>query len=117
MPGKLIELDKLQRLDHDTIVRMEAKLDGLIVDVKSMSDGTAIKIADHESRLKMIESDIIYIGGMKDAWSRFLKVESFIHDGKVTANAYRVLAGIVGGATFFMLVQIPNILKTWGLIK
>lgn len=48
-------LDKLQRQDHDTLIEVKAMLGGLITDVKEMKDGIHVSIADHETRLRIIE--------------------------------------------------------------
>lgn len=108
---RLIDLEKIQRGDHDTLIRVEAKLDGLIADVKIMNDGTTIRITDHELRLKKIESDGAVIGSVSEAWKRFTTLEGQIHDSGVTTNAYRILAGVVGGIVFFILTQIPPWIK------
>lgn len=55
----LVDLDKLQRMDHDTLVRLESKVDQFvsqyIVDMKELRDGTTHRLADHEVRLEKIE--------------------------------------------------------------
>jgi hypothetical protein len=44
------EQDKLQRADHDTLVRVESKLDSLSASVSTIQ-------TDHETRLRLIEKD------------------------------------------------------------
>lgn len=53
--GQLESLDKLQRQDHDTLVRVETKLDNLVSDMKDMKDGIRAQLADHEARIKVSE--------------------------------------------------------------
>lgn len=53
--SSLESLDRLQRSDHDTLIRLESKVDTLIVDVKEMKDGTSTKIAALETRVESIE--------------------------------------------------------------
>lgn len=115
--ASLDQIEKLQRTDHDTIVRMEAKLDNIGSDVKTMGDGLARSIGEHEARLRSIESDIVSVGGIKPAWERFLKIESYIHDTRLTQNIYRAIAGLVGGAIFWVLTQAPAVLREWGIMK
>lgn len=51
-------LDKLQRTDHDTLIRLESKVDSLIDDMKEVKDGTALKIANHEIRINDLEKKV-----------------------------------------------------------
>jgi hypothetical protein len=114
---KIANLDKLQRLDHDSIVRMESKLDGLIADVKAMGDGMATKVADHDVRLRTLENDVIYIGGIREAWGRFLFIEQQYKENLIKTNIYRVIGGFIGGLIFFILTQAPTVLRSWKVIK
>ena len=56
------EQDKLQRADHDALVRVETKIDAFITSQ-----------ADHETRLRLIESNT---GGAKELISRVDKLET-----------------------------------------
>ena len=48
-------LDRMQRADHDTLIRVEGKVDGIVTDVKDMKDGVNTKLLDHEARVKILE--------------------------------------------------------------
>ena len=50
-----------QQNDHDLIIRLDTKIDDLKVDIKELKDGTAMKIEDHETRLKLIENKITQV--------------------------------------------------------
>jgi len=50
-----------QQNDHDLIIRLDTKLDDLKTDIKELKDGTAMKIEDHEARLKIIENKITQV--------------------------------------------------------
>lgn len=50
------ELERLQRTDHDTLIRVEAKMDNLALDVKTAAAETASRLNDHESRLRSLET-------------------------------------------------------------
>src|SRR3990167_5026206 len=47
------ELQAIQ--DHDLLIRLEAKVDGVISDIKEIKDGTSMKIAEHETRIRQLE--------------------------------------------------------------
>lgn len=55
-------LDKLQRQDHDSLIRLESKFDNFLTsytqDIKDLKDGTTKQLADHEIRLRSIEKMI-----------------------------------------------------------
>lgn len=42
--------------DHDLLIRLETKMEGLKSDIRDLKDGTNNKIADHEKRLGALES-------------------------------------------------------------
>lgn len=116
MATKLIDLDKLQREDHDTIVRLEAKIDGLVIDVKGINDGTSSKIADHESRIRKLEDSLIIYEPTKNI-QRLEVVEAKVQRMTETAMIWRSIAGVLGGAIFFILTQLPNWLRIIGIVK
>lgn len=111
-----IDLETLQRADHDTLIRIEANLTNLATDVKIMGDGLNARVADHELRLQKIETLVNQINPV-DTVKEFRTLQQQVHDYFTTANAYRVIAGVVGGLVMFILTQAPNILKLWGVIK
>lgn len=57
------EQDKIQQTDHDSLIRMESKMDQLIgdvrnlkdVDIRELKDGMASKLSELERRMKSIE--------------------------------------------------------------
>lgn len=49
--------------DHDLLIRISEKVDGLKGDVKDLKDGTSIKIADHEKRIGAIELEQSLVSG------------------------------------------------------
>jgi hypothetical protein len=42
-------------LDHDLLIELRTRMDNLREDIKTLSDGTTVKIAEHESRISTIE--------------------------------------------------------------
>src|SRR3989344_5475641 len=97
------------RSDHDLLITLNAKVDGLIVEVKSMQDGVGKEIANHEVRIRKIEA-------VHDAVKQLNGVIQKVHDFEVSANVFRVLAGILGGTIFYILTQIPILLRSFKLI-
>lgn len=112
MVSKLINLDELQRADHDTIVKIETKLDGLITDVKIMGDGVMGKLSDHEVRIKKLEDVVIQIDPITTV-KEFRILQQQFHDSITTANTYRIIAGFIGGLVMFLLTQAPNWIRIY----
>ncbi len=86
MDLKLTEMDKLQRADHDTLIRLEGKVDALIVNVATLQTGS-------DTRLKQVED--------KAEGS-----EQWIHDFKHTYRVMGVLAASVSSVITFLLTMI-----------
>lgn len=51
--------DKMQSSDHDLLIRIETKMESLIVDIKDLKCSTNTQMTDHESRIKKLESKTI----------------------------------------------------------
>jgi len=47
--------DKLRRSDHDTLIRLESKVDSMVNDIKDLKDGTQLRLLDLEARVRIIE--------------------------------------------------------------
>ncbi len=47
--------NKIQRSDHDVLVRLETKMDQVVTDISGLKDGFSLKLADHEARIQAIE--------------------------------------------------------------
>lgn len=41
--------------DHDLLVTMHEQIKGIKNDIKDLKDGTSMKLADHEARLRRLE--------------------------------------------------------------
>lgn len=48
----------LGTLDHDLIIRLGEKIDGLKEDIKELKDGMTTKTEDHEKRIKSLEISV-----------------------------------------------------------
>src|SRR5690348_5143681 len=46
---------KSNKQDHDTLIRLETKVDILIGEMKEMRDGTSVQLGQHESRIHALE--------------------------------------------------------------
>lgn len=103
---ELQELAKIQRLDHDTLVRMEEHIKMIALDIKEMKEGTSFTLSDHEARLKRIETTLEIVKP-EESLVEFRELQRQVRDFVVTANVFRVLGGIIGGIIVFLLTQAP----------
>lgn len=110
MAPKFINQEKIQQMDHDLLIRLESKVDGLVIDIKDLKDGTSQKIADHEARLKVIELSHEKIDPEK-AIEELHLASQWIHDFKLTWKITLGIAGGVGAAISFFIDLLLNSLK------
>jgi hypothetical protein len=47
--------DRRQNSDHDLLIELRTEMQGVRRDIKELTDGTAGKLSDHETRLRFIE--------------------------------------------------------------
>jgi hypothetical protein len=109
-------MTKAPSTDHDLLITLNVKVDNLSVAMKEVGDGTGKGLADHEARIRKIESDHEAVNPLQ-SFKDLQEVKGQLRDNKITANAYRVVAGFVGGGIFFILTQLPVILRGFGLIR
>src|SRR5581483_7111988 len=50
-----MDTSKLQREDHDTLIRLETKFDQMLNDIKEVKDGTAARLSALEIRMADVE--------------------------------------------------------------
>jgi hypothetical protein len=48
-------LEKLQRADHDTLLRVETRIEGLTNEIRQQSTIVTAATTDHEARLRVLE--------------------------------------------------------------
>lgn len=102
--------NKQQEVDHDLLVKLDVKVDILTRKVDGMSDGMSETLKEHERRLELIEVTIKKFDPT-ELTPRFFALEQRVHDFETTAKVYRILAGAIGGAIFFILSQLPSWIK------
>lgn len=62
------ELEKLQRSDHDVLIRVETKMDSLTTELRTSNVNAATQLTDHETRIRVLEkSDEMKIGDQTGA--------------------------------------------------
>lgn len=75
MPTPDKELERLQRADHDTLIRLEGKVDTLSDDIKGLSNRITTQLIDHEARIKVLE---LWRHDFRLTWKLMVAVATFI---------------------------------------
>lgn len=50
------DIAKMQQTDHDTLIRVETKIENLILEVKQANSDINSRLIDHEGRIRSIEA-------------------------------------------------------------
>lgn len=99
---KIDNLDKIQRADHDTLIRVEAKVDQIVTDIKDLKDGVNAKVSDHEQRINVLERIKDEVN-LSETMKSIKDSAQWIHDFKVTWKVILAVAGGVGGFVGFLI--------------
>lgn len=111
-PKEIDGLEKLQREDHDRLIRLESKIDNLSSDVKDMKDGTQKEMADHELRIRQVER-AIEATDLENSYQKFLTLQRNFDIFQASSKAERRVWGIVGGALGGTVVMILTQALGW----
>lgn len=97
---ELDTLEKLQRIDHDTLIRLESKVDGLVTAMKDIREGTTQKLVSLEARI--VDAEKIHEATNPiEAIKKLDEVYQWKHDFQLT---YKILIGVastIGGIIGF----------------
>lgn len=105
--------------DHDLLIKLNTQFEIFTTqykqDMLSLKDGYTRTLADHELRINKLEKITDEVSPIETV-KEFRLLQQQVHDFVVSANAYRVVGGLLGGAVVFLLTQLPNIIKIIGAI-
>jgi len=85
--------DRMQRSDHDTLIRVETKVDGLVEEIKTSNSNLSAQMFDHEIRIRSIEK----VHDQVDPIGSAVKLNKLIADQTTTNAEKRQLAAISAG--------------------
>lgn len=110
MADSLSITQKMQRDDHDTLIRVETKMDQLVSDVKELKDGLTFRVSQIEMRVADLEKlrDEIQ---PKTAMMKLEEVYQWKHDFKLT---WKVILGIVSVTSSIAGAVVSLVLRLWG---
>ncbi len=107
------------KTDHDLLIRVDTKVDSLVIAFRELKEGSTATLAEHGVRIRKLE-DASQKYDAETLIPRFLKVEKDVNDFqanfKATIKVSRYVFLVMGGLISFILTQLPTILKGWGLI-
>ena len=101
--------NKIQRTDHDTLIRLEAKVDQIGVEIKELKDGLNVKVADLDNRVKLMEKLRDELSPI-ESHQRINELWQWKHDFSLTWKVIITIASVVGGVVGFILSVVTNIM-------
>jgi hypothetical protein len=106
-------LERLQRADHDTLIRVEEKIGNLAADVKASSLDFTTRSLDHENRIRILESLNQEVQPKVRA-QQLDSVRDWMRDANTRSKTVMWIASGVGGFVGFLATIIGTAL---GLFK
>jgi len=105
--------DKIQREDHDRLIKMAAVVDNIALDIKTLADGFGIRIGSNTARIIILErlndelkpSEIAKLTREHDQALRDLKTSY-----KTLSFAFSVIGAVIG-------ITISFVTNLFGLLK
>jgi len=94
--------EQLPSRDHDTLIRVESKVDQLVKEVKDLKEGTTTRIIALETRMDNMET-VRDAYNPKDLVPKILEHDQWIHDYKLTQRLFLLAAGAGGGIIAFLI--------------
>lgn len=102
--------DSLTTKDHDLLIRLEAKLDQVSIDVKDLKDGTTHRISLLESRMDKMEA--INTEVKPKEMAEMIQIhDRWIGEQKINIRWTMAIASSIGGLVGFLLSQLSNIIN------
>lgn len=102
------KLDRLQRQDHDTLIRVEVATNDIRSDIKELKDGVKSTITDHENRLIVLEKAVT-AEKLKDFDSLVLWHRDFVTRWKFILGISSAVGAIVSFiVTFLSLIALSG---------
>lgn len=111
----MVSKNERTQSDHDLLITLDVKLDALTKEMRISNDGTKERLSSVENRTDKIEAMIERVSP-DNTFREFQTLKQEVHDFKTSANLLRIIGGILGGFVFFLLTQLPTILRGWGII-
>ncbi len=112
MPNELIK-DKIQREDHDRLIKVAAVVDNIAADVKTLADGFGLRITSNESRINVLEK---LNDELKPSEIAKLTREhaQALRDLRTTYKTLSIALSVIGAAIGFIISFVTNL---FGLLK
>ena len=105
---QLENLDKLQRLDHDMLIRLETKLDGVAIDIKEVKEVTTIRLSNLENRVNELEKLRDELNP-REVVKKVNEVYQRQYDFQLTWKVVVAVAAGIGGIVGFLISTLVNV--------
>lgn len=104
--------DRIQRTDHDTLIRLETIVTGIARDVKELKEGTAQRLALLESRISDLEKTEEQFPAKTTAEKAIANAQ-WINDFNVRWKVVVGAASIISSSLTIAIVAIANYLQVF----
>lgn len=101
--------NRIQKSDHDTLIRLETKVDQIVVDIKELKDGLNAKVADLDARVKLMEKLRDEMTPI-ESHNRINELWQWKHDFSLTWKVIITIASVVGGVVGFILSVVTDLM-------
>ena len=101
--------NRIQKSDHDTLIRLETKVDQIVVDFKELKDGLNAKVADLDARVKLMEKLRDEMTPI-ESHNRINELWQWKHDFSLTWKVIITIASVVGGVVGFILSVVTDLM-------
>ncbi|GAP53540.1 hypothetical protein AHiyo6_01050 [Arthrobacter sp. Hiyo6] len=105
--------DKMQQTDHDTLIRVETKVDSLVNEVKASSTLLGDRVADHELRIRQIEK----IHDQTDPLGSAKQLDLLVSAQSTAGAERRTLAGLSAAVAALVTLLASIAAAVSGLIS
>lgn len=105
--------DKIARQDHDTLIRVESVVNNMATDLKTLADGSAIRLTTAEARLTALEK----INDETKPRDIFLTVTEHDRSLRDLKTTYKTIVWFVGGTCTALGIVTTLLSKFFGLLQ
>ena len=108
---------KRENIDHDLLITLNVKLDGVVIDMKEIKDGSASQLTNHELRIKTLE-ELTTKYPADQLVPQFMILQQEFHDQKLTSKErVRITAMVSAGVTFLLTTVATIVGILTGVVK
>src|SRR3990167_6603461 len=95
-------IEKIRRSDHDTLIRLETKVDQIVHDIKELKDGVNVKISNLEIRVRSLEK-IVSESEPVENIKKLDELYKWMIESRISIRLVIAIASILGAIVSFII--------------